>query len=349
MLMYYADGPIHRPFRRALEAAGLEQTNDLLEDWDLYVPDFGIDFEDKLHNLLPSRIDQWIGGLPRSYWITNKGNLWRALVNRYARTEAARLMPETWILSRPQQRVMMKKRWTPQTTLISKNPRLQRRQGLRLVSNPQEAIALSEEGYVLTQRLITDQLLVSGYRFHARLYLMVVVVEQELTAWVHDLGRVIYTRKPVSESEGFDAWITRSRGSHELPPELPFTWAELKDTQPLVSQDRVSLLLGRMLRAVLPYLQRGWALASNPAFQYFGVDVLFSADGRPWLLECNKGPDMTAKCRRDRALKATVMRDVLCRMDVPDLPEWPAGFRWLFRQEIVPRRRQPAGPPKRRR
>ncbi|MEL6349404.1 MAG: hypothetical protein AAFV53_40250 [Myxococcota bacterium] len=330
MKLFYANGPIHRPFRTQMEAAGMKETRDFLDDWDLYFPDYGTKYEDDMRALLPARIDQWIGGLPHSFWISNKANLWIALVREHTRPVAATIMPETWRVSRPPQRKRLLDIWTPALKLISKNPRLQRRQGLKLFDTPQQAFAAGDDGFIITQRLITDQLLVSGYRFHARMYLMVVIEGQKLSAWVHRIAKVIYTLKPAHEATGVDAWLTRSRGSHELPKGLPFTWEALKAQHPILDQQQVDETLCKMIQATSPKLQAAWGLACNPAFQFFGVDFLFGADGTPWLLECNKGPDMSAKCARDAAMKKDVIRDSLTLIDIPGLPPWPGGFRRII-------------------
>ena len=50
---------------------------------------------------------------------------------------------------------------------------------------------------------------------------------------------------------------------------------------------------------------------SSITFQLFGIDVIFNKDLHPYLLEMNKGPDMTARDDIDKIMKNTVQQDML--------------------------------------
>ena len=45
-------------------------------------------------------------------------------------------------------------------------------------------------------------------------------------------------------------------------------------------------------------------------FQLFGIDIIFNKDLHPYLLEMNKGPDMTPKDDEDTKMKYTVQDDM---------------------------------------
>ena len=51
-------------------------------------------------------------------------------------------------------------------------------------------------------------------------------------------------------------------------------------------------------------------LSNNMMFQLFGIDIIFDNKLNPYLLEFNKGPDMSPKNEMDRQIKTKVQEDM---------------------------------------
>ena len=52
------------------------------------------------------------------------------------------------------------------------------------------------------------------------------------------------------------------------------------------------------------------SLSGNVMFQLFGIDIIFDNKLNPYLLEFNKGPDMSPKNEIDRQIKTKVQEDM---------------------------------------
>lgn len=334
MLRYYAGSNPCEMTAAVLQAAGARRTRDILSDWDLYIPKFGAHFTAELADLLPSRTDQWIGGLPGSWRLANKASLWSGVVRAHGLEEAGRLLPESWLLKRAEDRARLQAQHTPGQVYILKNPLLQRRSGLRLVSELEAVYAARQDGFTLAQRMLPDLMLIGGHRFHMRLYVLLVRREGRLSVWLHRTGRCVCApSRFAGDLKNAEEVITRSVSTDALAPGLPFTLTDLlaEMASPQTVFSRLERLLSRVITPVLPYLKADWSFADNPAYQLLGVDAVISTSGSVQLIEMNSGPDLRPNCPRDRGLKEGVVHDLFALLKLLPRGE-PSGFRVLKAQ-----------------
>ena len=329
MELYLCPRPLESALHTRLRALGVQPTTDPLDDWDLCVPGYGPELDDQLDDLLPHRIDQWVAGLPRIYHLSNKGNLWDQLQRAFGREAAAAWAPESWLLDGPDGEARLRALW-PRGPLILKDPLIPRRGGVLLGASLEEAVAAWRQGFIIAQRLWTEQRLVRGRRLHLRAYLLLVAEADHLSAWLHREGRVIYAPLRADEGDVVDAWITRSTSRAALPdPALPYTWADAGDEDTL-PRAAVARTLRRAMEAVAAPLLAARRHTPNPALQLFGADLLFTPSGEAVLLEVNKGPEMRPRGPRDALLKRAVLDDTLAVLGLPTGGRWPGGFSLIW-------------------
>lgn len=314
-----------------LADAGVQRTGDPLADWDLYIPGYGGGFSAEVADLLPSRSDQWVAGIPGGWRLTNKQALWSGLCAVYGRQRAVRLVPESWWLEKAADRVALVAQHRPGEAYILKNPILQRRTGLRLTRDLGAVLAGPQQGYTLAQRVLPDLLLLSGHRFNLRLYLLLTRRDGRLDLWLHRRGRCVCAQAPFAgDLMEAEAVISRSVGSHVLPGGLPFTLSEVLSrlADPRETLARLDNVIYRILMASRSGLAAAWSLSGNPAYQLLGVDVTISAAGGVRVIEMNSGPDLRPHCSRDHSLKYRIVRDLFEHVGL--LPQaGPSGFRKL--------------------
>ena len=72
-----------------------------------------------------------------------------------------------------------------------------------------------------------------------------------------------------------------------------------------------------MFTGVAPFVMKAsvakeskYGRESDDVFSLLGVDVMFDADGRPWLLEINYDPSMTCHAQFQKEVKTRVITDV---------------------------------------
>lgn len=62
-------------------------------------------------------------------------------------------------------------------------------------------------------------------------------------------------------------------------------------------------------------------------FELYGYDVIIDAQLKPWLIEVNSSPSLSASTQSDRVMKAKVIHDVLSLVAPPEWSARPAPVR----------------------
>ncbi|KAG5175255.1 putative tubulin polyglutamylase [Tribonema minus] len=184
------------------------------------------------------------------------------------------------------------------------------------------------ETYVV-QHYINKPYLIAGRKFDIRLYALATSF-QPLTAYIHRGGfcrfsAVRYQQATAAtpdaamerhltnvaiqrRGEGYDRtfsgkWDVRSLKLH-LVTALGAAAAE-------ALFQRVERLVASSLRAV-----RDVMITDRRCFELYGYDVLIDADLKPWLLEVNASPALSATTRADHVFKTKLLSDALDVVDV---------------------------------
>jgi hypothetical protein len=74
--------------------------------------------------------------------------------------------------------------------------------------------------------------------------------------------------------------------------------------------NRINLLLKNVSKCLAKNLYQSDNIKNSVSFQLFGIDVIFNKSLHPYLLEMNKGPDMTPKDDEDTKMKYNVQNDM---------------------------------------
>lgn len=305
VLLYFAPSGFSPTISAVLAEHGGHRTSDPLADWDLCLAS-----SKELRGLVPSRTDQWIGGMLRIGHLTNKAALWQALVEAAGRAAARRWMPMTWLLDHPEDRHLLAHRPDGEF-YIAKDPVLDQRRGLRLCSSRGAALEAAKDGLVVVQRLMPDLMVVGGHRFNLRLYVLLIRRDGHLTAWRHPLGRCIWTPQPMGTTPTEASVITRSvKPPPGKPGDMSGLISLLRGALEDDFQDRVDALLGEVVHAVRPKLKRLEPSSHNPTFHLLGADVVLTTRAEVRLIELNSGPDLRPRGAKDGHLKSTMVADL---------------------------------------
>jgi hypothetical protein len=74
--------------------------------------------------------------------------------------------------------------------------------------------------------------------------------------------------------------------------------------------DKIELLMKEISVCLSKNLFQSKNILGTVSFQLFGIDVIFDKNLHPYLLEMNKGPDMTARDDIDEEMKNLVQSDM---------------------------------------
>jgi len=146
------------------------------------------------------------------------------------------------------------------------------------------------------QRYVDRPLLVDGYKFHIRTY---VVVLGSLQVYVHDHMLALLALHPYDPASSDRlAHITNTCAQQELPEfdekhsvrSLDEIAPSLGDARVASIKEQVRLIVAETLLALVD--QSAVFLSLPNCFELFGFDFLVDAQGQVMLLEANAGPDL---------------------------------------------------------
>lgn len=297
------------------------------ENWNIYIPCGYNNVENELTKI---KIDpnndiknKYIFGLNGCDTIVSKNKIWESLVNCYGRTHARKLMPESYILGDPNEMMQFRKDFNPVKNdiyILKKN--VQRKEGLKLTRDFFEILEASADNYKVAQKYITDLYLINERKVNLRIYLMILIKDDVVYFYLCENGKCIYTNKKYNHDDlDFESNITSYHLDMNIYKTNPRDFNELKkyidSNNSNNSKDKSTELFDNielLFKDISKCLSRNFYQSKNiegsVTFQLFGADVIFNKDLHPYLLECNKGPDMIPRDKIDELMKNNVQTDM---------------------------------------
>lgn len=287
------------------------KTNNIIrgkEDFNLYMP-CGYNFVEKELEELTVPDSKYIFALKGCDQIVSKNNLWKILEMAFNRSGAARIMPETYILSDPDQFYMAYRRLMNQIPLICKK-NLQRKMGLKLVFLPDELIEAKKEDFKVAQIFLTNAKQIKDRKINLRVYYVVIKNGNKIDFYVNRNGKVLYTKEKTSGPIRFESHIT----SYQMDPNLyekenlPH---DFNDLRKYLGNQEFNIIWNKIIEKITAFSNAiGYVFFDNKyadktCFQLFGMDIIIDGT-EPYILEVNKGPDMVPKCKKDEKLKKSI-------------------------------------------
>lgn len=294
-----------------------------INDWQLYLPCGYNNIEsDLLQIKLPSSTQHlYIFGINGCDNMVSKNGIWLALCNKYGRIKASTIMPETYILNDATQMDLFKQNYSSDNIYILKK-NIQRKEGLKLTSDYNEIVSENKGEFKVVQKYIRNIYLVNGKKVNLRIYLLVIISNGVVKCYISKDGKCIYTNKNYDDSNlNFENNITSYQLDINIYKTHPYDLTELyehinkngNDSSILINN--INTILSEMCTCLSFYFYQSNNLISSSvqttSFQLFGLDVIFTKDLVPYLLEVNKGPDMKPRNDKDKQLKTKVQLDML--------------------------------------
>jgi hypothetical protein len=293
------------------------------QDWNVYIPCGYNDVEKELKSIQMNgkKGNTFIFGVNGCDKIVSKNELWKQLRDCYGREKASQMMPETWILSDPEEMKDFRKKFNGEMYILKKN--VQRKEGLLLTDNQKVIENAHQQEYRVVQRYMKSVFLVGKRKVNLRIYYLIVVQKGKISFYMSNVGKCIYTNKDYnSDNSDFESNITSYHLDINIYKTHPLTFEDLRryidkrtSSQGKVLFDRIHLLMQDVSRCIQKNIYQSLNL-SGTSFQLFGVDVIFDHTMHPYLLEMNKGPDMQAKDEMDYRLKSKVQRDMFAKVGI---------------------------------
>mmetsp|Transcript_1968 Transcript_1968/g.4897 ORF Transcript_1968/g.4897 Transcript_1968/m.4897 type:complete len:638 (+) Transcript_1968:482-2395(+) len=217
--------------------------------------------------------------------------------------------------------------------------------GIRLTEDPLENEGVKSGRNMVVQHYIDPPLLLDGFKFDLRLYVLVLSVDP-LKVYVYNDGLVrLCTTKyapPASSKSMADrnAHLTNYslnkksknfvKGPDGSKRALKDVFATLKANGTDVDRLWTATIevINTAILAVLPKLRHAYRkvvpkgstlhLSTSTCYEVLGFDVMYDADLRPWLIEVNHAPSFRGGAKVDGRIKAGVIRQTLRMLRVTE-------------------------------
>jgi hypothetical protein len=299
-------------------------------NWELYIP-CGYNYvEQELPtvqmSLSPSQL--YIFGINGCDKMVSKNNIWSTIKKYYGFDAASKIMPSSYVLEDKDDMQLFKRDYVKDKIYILKK-NVQRKEGLKLTKDynfiTKEAV---NEEYKVVQNYIRDLYLINGRKVNLRVYLLVVLDGDQKLFYISDLGKCIYTNKKYNDNDfDFESNITSYHLDMSVYKENPRTFDDLRAyiNKKEDNENAGSLFFVKMneiLQKMCTALSNDFFQSDNIrersaiSFQLFGVDVIMDKDLNPYLLEVNKGPDMSARDDEDKKMKTIVQTHMFEKVGV---------------------------------
>jgi hypothetical protein len=320
------------------------------DNWNIYIPCGYNDVEEELKKILikDEKTNKFVFGINGCDTIVSKNKIWESLINCFGRKHASTLMPESFILDDLNEMELFRKSFNPalnEIYILKKN--VQRKEGLKLTRDYFDIINGEKEDYRVVQKYITNLYLINGRKVNLRIYLLILIKDNYVYFYVSNKGKCIYTNKKYNHDDlDFESNITSYNLDMSVYEENPRDFGELKifldnDKKKKIMNfkdgnylfGKINLLMEEISICLSKNIYQSRNIKNTIAFQLFGADVIFDDELHPYLLELNKGPDMSPRDPIDEKMKNMVQSDMFKIVGI--LPEnGENSFKQIYKKNI---------------
>jgi hypothetical protein len=262
-------------------------------------------------------------------YLVSKIVLWIMIKKYYGKEKAINFMPYTWNLNNQMDIQDLKKSFIKGKLYIVKN-NSQRQEGLEIMDDLNKIIN-SKNKYLLVQELLQDPYLINGRKINLRVYcLFIKDHNNNVRVCIYDDGFMYYTPDLFEKnSKEFSKNITTGYVDRKIYDENPLTHYDfrnyldsnrnlteiekkIRNILKIKLSNYVFIQIYSLLKGVFEiYLDLLTIDNIGFGFQLYGADIAINDKLSPFLMEINKGPDLSAKDERDRNVKLKLSEDIL--------------------------------------
>ena len=254
---------------------------------------------------------KWINGLNGTDELAGKGSLAKYMVT-------SQFIPKSFGINNGKNTFQdFKNKFYEHGKIYIFKKNIQRQQGIKISNDLNEIQSFfSDPEFVICQELLQDPAIVDGRKINLRIYMLVVVRGDGKTEiHIYNNGFIYYTVNPwAPNSVSLGSNITTGYIDRQVYVDNPLTVQELissgKTSLTFDSIKKTCTELAGVYAPIFTKANKG-IFGDATKFQIFGCDIAPSADNKCYIMEVNKGPDLSYKDARDRALKLGMIKDML--------------------------------------
>lgn len=334
--------------KEVLKDYGINKSNSKSTKVDLIFPCLYNETQKEISNMnLKSDGNEKVFILNNGDQLIAKNLLWQNIVAHYGLHMASTMMPMTYVLYEKDDLERLKNTYRPQNIYIMKK-NVQQQQGLKITNKYNEIINGYKNNYMIAQQLLQDPYVIPDDTPHGiidrklnmRYYILTICKGGDINVFVHNNGFMYYTQESFKKGsmEPERNITTGYFKDRSVYSRIPLTrqqfWNYLDSKrnnlttvesnirkQNMKISNVVSTRINELIKNIFVTMignicsKSDNSYYSKPidkhvSFQLFGADIALSNNLIPTIMEVNKGPDMTAKDERDKAVKYKVTADI---------------------------------------
>ncbi|XP_042193802.1 tubulin polyglutamylase TTLL5 [Callorhinchus milii] len=317
-----------RLVRNILSAHGFQEVNPNSNDFNLMWTGTHL----KPQHLRTLLDFQKVNHFPRSYELTRKDRLYKN-IQRMQQLHGFKnfsIVPQTFVLPTEFQE-LYNANMKDKGPWIVKPVASSRGRGVYLVSNPVQIIT---DESILVSRYIRSPLLIDGFKFDMRLYVLVTSYEP-LVVYLYEEGLTRFAtvkydhgmknirnqfmhltnysinKKSLDYVSCDDPEVEDYGNKWSMSAMLRYLKQEGRDTMALMAQIE-DLVIKTIIAAELPIATacKMFVPHRRNCFELYGFDVLVDSSMKPWLLEVNLSPSLACDAPLDLKIKASMLSDM---------------------------------------
>ena len=285
---------------------------------------------------------QRVNHFPGTWELGRKDRLWRNLYRMRRRHGSQyHIMPTSFLLPSDHDELLLDWEHHPENMYILKPKSSSRGRGIRMLKSkgdlPMRKGASRKPKECLVQRYIQDPLLIDGYKFDMRVYVLVTSYDP-LKVYLHEEGLVRFATEKYSNSpsklrdrrahltnysvnaksakfvQNTDAsldgegskWSLAALAVHLERETGAGTWARVwAQVRDIVAKTLLSV------EAKINTCCKMHVSHPHNCYELYGLDVVLDSRLRAWLIEANTGPALHCPSPLDRRIKSRVVCDML--------------------------------------
>lgn len=256
---------------------------------------------------------KYIYGLCGSDFMANKALLGMRFYQRYG-ASAESMIPRTYLLDNSDDIARLKAENRPDSIYIMKK-NVQRQEGYYMTNKLDEILERARE-YVVVQQMLQDPFLVNGRKINMRVYMLIVIKNNILDCYYYNNGFMYYTPKEWRvNSMNPDHVITTGYVDRKVYEENPLSFRDLQAHLGSQTYDKLMINIHKLMQRVKMAYQETLIQANTGVpgtkFLVYGCDVAPDHQLNVKLMEINKGPDLSYKDERDKAVKLNMVYEMM--------------------------------------
>ena len=242
-----------------------------------------------------------------------KNYLWNFLKMFYG-DQVTKFVPKSYITYDNESMEEFKKDYDKNKLYIMKK-NVQRQEGIRITKDYDILINGVKDDFIIIQELLQNPFILNGRKINLRVYILVVIKNDECSTYVYTNGFMYYTKQFfIKGSAELDRNVTTGYIDRKVYDENPLTHDDFRQ---YLGQDKSNIifhniyeLIKNVMSPFQKHLVEFQAFPGSTQFQIFGADVAVNDDLTSTLMEINKGPDLSYKDERDGEVKRNLIEDM---------------------------------------